>query len=162
MSWSVSWSWQSPSRISAVESVNGHLCVAYGLELVLFNDANEIQWQRSMPFKVHGICNADGRIGVLAAHAFYLLNTVDGSLVHEGRSSPGGFLQLLNRPGGGWVLSGRDGNLHLFDANGVGIRRMQSGLVRRLIGWLDREHLLWQDERELFIVAKSLNKTNAE
>ncbi len=100
MSWSVSWSWQSPSRISAVESVNGHLCVAYGLELVLFNDANEIQWQRSMPFKVHAICNADGRIGVLAAHAFYLLNTVDGSLVHEGRSSPGGFLQLLNRPGG--------------------------------------------------------------
>ena len=145
MTWSVSWSWQSPSRISAVESVNGHLCVAYGLELALFNETNEIQWQRSMPFKVHVICNADGRIGVLAAHAFYLLNTVDGSMVHEGRSSPGGFTQLLNRPGGGWVLAGRDGNLHLFDASGIGIRRIQSGVVRRLIGWLDREHLLWQD-----------------
>ena len=96
MTWSVSWSWQSPARISAIESVNGHLCLAYGLELTLFNEVNEIQWERSMPFKVHAICNADGRIGVLAAHAFYLLNTVDGSLVHEGRSSPGGFLQLLN------------------------------------------------------------------
>ena len=147
MSWSVGWSWQAPSRISALESVNGHLCVAYGLELTLFNDANEVQWQRSMPFKVHAICNADGRIGILAAHAFYLLNTVDGSMVHEGRSSPGGFLHILNRPGGGWVLSGRDGNLHLFDANGIGIRRIQAGVVRRLIGWLDREHLLWQDEQ---------------
>ena len=145
MNWSVSWSWQAPSRVSAIESVNGHLCVAYGLELVLFDESNKVQWERSIPFKVHAICNADGRIGVLAAHAFYLLNTVDGSMVHEGRSCPGGFLQLLNRPGGGWVLSGRDGNLHLFDANGVGIRRMHSGIVRRLIGWLDREHLLWQD-----------------
>jgi len=145
MTWSVSWSWQAPSRISAIESVSGHLCVAYGLELTLFDAKNEIQWQRSMPFKSHAICNGDGRIGVLAAHAFYLLNTVDGSMVHEGRSCPGGFLHLLNRPGGGWVVSGRDGNLHLFDANGIGIRRIQSGIVRRLIGWLDREHLLWQD-----------------
>jgi len=145
MTWSVSWSWQAPSRISAIESVSGHLCVAYGLDLTLFDEKNEIQWQRSMPFKVHSICNGGGRIGVLAAHAFYLLNTVDGSMVHEGRSCPGGFLQLLNRPGGGWVVSGRDGNLHLFDVNGIGIRRIQSGIVRRLIGWLDREHLLWQD-----------------
>ena len=145
MNWSVSWSWQAPSRISAIESVSGHLCVAYGLDLTLFDEKNEIQWQRSMPFKVHSICNGGGRIGVLAAHAFYLLNTVDGSMVHEGRSCPGGFLQLLNRPGGGWVVSGRDGNLHLFDVNGIGIRRIQSGIVRRLIGWLDREHLLWQD-----------------
>ena len=145
MTWSVSWSWQAPSRISAIESVSGHLCVAYGLELTLFDEKNEIQWQRSMPFKVHSICNGGGRIGVLAAHAFYLLNTVDGSMVHEGRSCPVGFLQLLNRPGGGWVVSGRDGNLHLFDVNGIGIRRIQSGIVRRLIGWLDREHLLWQD-----------------
>ena len=146
MTWSVSWSWQAPSRISAIESVSGHLCVAYGLELTLFDEKNEIQWQRNMPFKAHAICNGDGRIGVLAAHAFYLLNTVDGSMVHEGRSCPGGFLHLLNRPGGGWVVSGRDGNLHLFDANGIGIRRIQSGIIRRLIGWLDREHLLWQDE----------------
>ncbi|MED5291621.1 MAG: hypothetical protein VX778_05270, partial [Candidatus Thermoplasmatota archaeon] len=117
----------------------------YGLDLTLFDEKNEIQWERSMPFKVHAICNGGGRIGILAAHAFYLLNTVDGSMVHEGRSCPGGFLQLLNRPGGGWVVSGRDGNLHLFDVNGIGIRRIQSGIVRRLIGWLDREHLLWQD-----------------
>ena len=74
MSWSVGWSWQAPSRISALESVNGHLCVAYGLELTLFNDANEVQWQRSMPFKVHAICNAAGRIGILAAHALSLIH----------------------------------------------------------------------------------------
>ena len=44
MTWSVSWSWQAPSRVSAIESVNGHLCVAYGLELVLFNESNKVQW----------------------------------------------------------------------------------------------------------------------
>ena len=46
MTWSVSWSWQSPARISAIESVNGHLCLAYGLELTLFNEVNEILWER--------------------------------------------------------------------------------------------------------------------
>ena len=38
MSWTVSWSWQAPSRISAIAAIDGHLAVAYGLDLVLFNE----------------------------------------------------------------------------------------------------------------------------
>jgi hypothetical protein len=55
MSWTVSWSWQAPSRISAIASIDGQLAVAYGLDLVLFNESNEIQWKQTMPFKVHAI-----------------------------------------------------------------------------------------------------------
>lgn len=158
MSWTVSWSWQAPSRISAIASIDGQLAVAYGLDLVLFNESNEIQWKQTMPFKVHAICNGEGTIGILAAHGFFVLKTVDGTMLHEGRSSPGGFLHLLHRPGGGWILSGRDGNLHLFDSNGKGIRRISSGIIRRLIGWLDREHLLWQSSEGVIICGQIANQ----
>ena len=63
-------------------------------------------------------------------------------MLHEGRSTPGGFF-----PGTSWwrlILSGR-GGLHLFTHEGTGIRRLDSGKVRRLLGWLDREHMMWQD-----------------
>ena len=83
--------------------------------------------------------------GILAAHGFFLINTADGTMVNEGRSAPGGFSDLSARPGGGWALAGRRGEIHLFSQHGRGIRRVESGPVRRLVGWLDREHLLWQD-----------------
>ena len=45
-----------------------------------------------------------------------------------------------------WLgAAGRRGEIHLFSQQGRGIRRVDSGPVRRLVGWLDREHLLWQD-----------------
>ena len=62
MSWTVSWSWQAPSRISALAAIDGHLAVAYGLDLVLFNESNEIQWKQTMPFKVHAICESLDRL----------------------------------------------------------------------------------------------------
>lgn len=34
--------------------------------------------------------------------------------------------------------------MHLFSHEGVGIKRFQTGKIRRLVGWLDREHILWQ------------------
>ena len=83
-------------------------------------------------------------MGLLAAHGFYLLNTSDGSMVSEGRSTPGGFSDLCSRPVevGRWQVAGRNPSVLAARA---GIRRVESGPVRRLIGWLDREHLLWQD-----------------
>ena len=42
MSWTVSWSWQAPSRISAIAAIDGQLAVAYGLDLILFNKKLEI------------------------------------------------------------------------------------------------------------------------
>ena len=84
-----------------------------------------------MPFKVHAIC-AQTVVLEYSLPAFYLLNTVDGSMVHEGRL-PGGFLHILNRPGGRWVLSGRDGNLP-FDANGIGFILLRASFAALLVG----------------------------
>lgn len=144
MSWVISWSKQMPNIISCIAACEGGLVVSNGLNLTMFEHDATQRWSIEMPFKVHAIDSGQGILGVLAAHGFYVMSTRDGSLLHEGRSSRGGFTGIKARPGGGFVLSGRDGNLHLFSQEGRGIRRIDSGLTRRLLGWLDREHLLWQ------------------
>ena len=116
-----------------------------GLNLVLLEANGEVRWKVDVPFKVHAAEVEKGTIGLLAAHGFYLMNTSNGTMLNEGRSAPGGFSDLTARPGGGWALAGRKGQIHLFSEQGRGIRRVDSGPVRRLLGWLDREHLLWQD-----------------
>ncbi|DAC22818.1 MAG TPA: hypothetical protein D7H94_04810, partial [Candidatus Poseidoniales archaeon] len=63
----------------------------------------------------------------------------------DGRSIPGGYRQVLSRPGGGWVAADRGDHLHVFRPNGRGIRRLRVGPMRALVGWLDREHLLMLD-----------------
>ena len=145
MTWNIAWSWQAPSRIATVAAVEGGVLVSSGLQLELLEADGSTRWNVDVPFKVHAAHASQGTVGLLAAHGFYLLNTSDGSMVNEGRSTPGGFSDLCSRPGGGWALAGRRGELHLFSQHGRGIRRVESGPVRRLIGWLDREHLLWQD-----------------
>ena len=67
-------------------------------------------------------------------------------MLHEGRSTYGGFNDVIARPGGGWILSGKEGQLHLFSHEGIGIKRFATGKIRRLVGWLDREHILWQSD----------------
>ena len=145
MTWNVAWSWQAEERIAALAAVEGGVLVSSGLRLELLEADGSTRWAVDVPFKVHAAFASQGTIGMLAAHGFFLLNTGDGSMVNEGRSTPGGFSDLRARPGGGWALAGRRGEIHLFSQHGRGIRRVDSGPVRRLIGWLDREHLLWQD-----------------
>jgi hypothetical protein len=145
MTWNIAWSWQAPTRIATMASVEGGLVVSSGLDLVLLEADGTLRWKVEVPFKVHAAHAVQGTIGILAAHGFYLVSTSNGALVSEGRSTPGGFSDLCARPGGGWALAGRQGQIHLFSQQGRGIRRVDSGPVRRLIGWLDREHLLWQD-----------------
>ena len=142
--WQISWSWQAPMRIATITSVEGGVLVSSGLDLFMLESNADLRWKAAMPFKVHNAVAADGKIGILAAHGFYVLSSATGKLLSEGRSCPEGFQDILARPGGGWILSGRDGNLHLFNTDGRGIKRLDSGRVRRLIGWLDREHILWQ------------------
>ena len=144
MTWTISWSWQAPTRIACIASVEGGVAISSGLELILIESNGEIRWKIDMPFKVHAMDANNGILAVLAAHGFYVISTIDGSMIHEGRSTFGGFTDISSRPGGGWILSGREGQLHLFTHEGKGIRRFDSGKVRRLVGWLDREHLLWQ------------------
>jgi len=145
LTWSIQWSWQAPQRVATIAACEGGVVVSSGLDVVMLEGNGDVRWSIELPFKVHAAAAVQGAVGVLAAHAFYLLGTQQGEFVHEGRTTPGGFLDLLPRPGGGWVLACRRGQLHLFSAEGRGLRRMESGLVRRLVGWFDREHLLWQD-----------------
>ena len=145
MTWNIAWSWQADARIATIAAVEGGILVSSGLQLQLLEANGKVRWDVEVPFKVHAAKASHGTIGLLAAHGFYLMNTSDGSMVNEGRSAPGGFSDLCSRPGGGWALAGRRGEIHLFSQHGRGIRRVDSGPVRRLIGWLDREHLLWQD-----------------
>ena len=151
MVWNISWSWQADSRISCIAAVEGGVVVSAGLELVMLESNGDLRWSVKMPFKVHSIDCSNGIIAVLAAHGFYVISTVDGQMIHDGRSTFGGFTDVVNRPGGGWLLSGREGQLHLFSDRGIGITRFATGKIRRLIGWLDREHILWQsDEGKLW------------
>lgn len=145
MSWNIAWSWQSEGRIAAMAPLEGGLLVSAGLQLTMLEENGEERWNVEVPFKVHAAQGSQGMLGLLAAHGFYLMDTTTGSMVSEGRSTPGGFSDLAHRPGGGWVLAGRQGQLHLFSQEGRGIRRVETGPIRRLVGWLDREHLLWQD-----------------
>ena len=145
MSWNVAWSWQAEARVATIAPVEGGVVVSSGLELVMLESDGSVRWEVHVPFKVHAAQAVQGSIGLLAAHGFYLVDSSSGALVSEGRSTPGGFSDLCARPGGGWALAGRNGQIHLFSHQGRGIRRVDSGPVRRLVGWLDREHLLWQD-----------------
>lgn len=145
MTWNIAWSWQAKARIATIAAAEGGVLVSAGLDVILLEADGSVRWEVEVPFKVHAAQVVQGTIGVLAAHGFYLMSTSDGSLMNEGRSTPGGFSDLSARPGGGWALAGRAGQIHLFSQEGRGIRRVESGPVRRLIGWLDREHLLWQD-----------------
>tara|TARA_B100001248_G_scaffold236453_1_gene199853 strand:- start:517 stop:1563 length:1047 start_codon:yes stop_codon:yes gene_type:complete len=146
MSWSISWSWQAEQRISSIAAVEGGVVISNGLRLVLIESNGEIRWSVKTPFKVHSISYQNGVLAVLAAHGFYVMSTTDGSMLHEGRSTYGGFNDVVPRPGGGWILSGKEGQLHLFSHEGIGIKRFTTGKVRRLVGWLDREHILWQSD----------------
>lgn len=145
MSWQIAWSWQAETRIACMAAAEGGILVSSGLDLIFLESDGSIRWRVEVPFKVHAAQVLQGSIGILAAHGFYLMSTANGALMSEGRSTPGGFSDLIARPGGGWALAGRHGQLHLFSEQGRGIRRVESGHIRRIVGWLDREHLLWQD-----------------
>jgi hypothetical protein len=145
MTWNIAWSWQAEGRIATTAPVEGGVLVSSGLNLALLEANGEVRWNVEVPFKVHAAYATQGTIGLLAAHGFYLMDSSTGAMTTEGRSAPGGFSDLAHRPGGGWALAGRKGQIHLFSQQGRGVRRVESGPVRRLIGWLDREHLLWQD-----------------
>ena len=107
MTWTISWSWQAPTRIACIASVEGGVAISSGLELFLIESNGEIRWRIDMPFKVHAMDSSNGILAVLAAHGFYVISTIDGSMIHEGRSTFGGFTDISSRPGGGWILSGR-------------------------------------------------------
>ena len=140
--WSVSWSWQSNDRISSIHCVRTGVLISHGLKLTSFSNAGELLWEIEVPFKVHSINSAGDNVVILAAHAFYLIDLESGSFTMNGKATQKGFRDVIPRPGGGWILSGRIGNIHVFSSEGVGIRRIGMGTVRKLVGWIDRDHLV--------------------
>lgn len=143
--WNVAWSWKSQDRIAGLCHVGDGVAVASGLEVLMINSDGYPSWRTSLPFRTFNMAHAEGMLGVLAGHGFHVLHLSDGTVLHEGRATSGGFSDLLPRPGGGWVLSDRKEHLHLFNQQGRGIRRLKCGGVRKLLGWFDREHLLIHD-----------------
>ena len=157
MSWSISRSWQAPNIITTIAAVGEDLLVSAGLEIMLLDQECKPRWIRSLPFRVHAAIYSKGMIGILSGHGFNVIRANDGSQIGEGRSTSGGFSDILARPGGGWVLSCRRGQLHVFNHEGKGLKRLDSGKVRRLVGWFDREHLMWQDDEGKLRCARLAN-----
>ena len=131
--------------ITSIEFNSSGIAISNNKKIHYLDFQGNRKWSIQMPFKPYQIkCN--GKLfGILMGNGFIVINSETGEQLHEGRSTQGGFSQIINRPGGGWVLSDRHEQLHLFNEQGYGIKRLFSGKIRKLIGWIDREHLLVHD-----------------
>lgn len=143
--WRVAWSHQFDGLVAALGLNDAGVVAAVGREVRALDSDGGLAWHTGMPFRPYAIATDDANVGVLAGNGFMVLNALDGQPLHEGRATPGGFADVLARPAGGWVLSDREGQLHIFNTEGKGVRRISCGRIRRLIGWMDREHLLIHD-----------------
>ena len=150
MTWNIAWSWQADARIATMTAVEGGVLVSTGLNLVMLEANGDVRWNVEVPFKVHAAAADKGTIGLLAAHGFYLMSSSNGNMVHEEEARPGGSV-ILCIDQVAVELAGRKGQIHLFSEQGRGIRRVESGPVRRLIGWLDREHLCGKTRTVAFV-----------
>ena len=103
------------------------------------------KWKIKLPFKPYKIKTNQNLFGVLMGNGFVVIDSTTGEQLHEGRSTQGGFSEIIDRPGGGWVLSDRHEQLHLFNQQGYGIKRLFAGKIRKLLGWIDRENLIIHD-----------------
>ena len=103
------------------------------------------KWKIKMPFKPYKIKTNKNLLGILMGNGFVVIDSNTGKQLHEGRSTQGGFSEIIDRPGGGWILSDRKEQLHIFNQEGYGIKRLFSGKIRKLAGWIDRENLIVHD-----------------
>ena len=124
--WQVAWSHQTTSQVASLCHLGDGVAIASGMQIEFINQDGNIRWRQQFSFPPYRIRSAGGIIGVLVGTGFHLLRKTDGSALHEGRATAGGFSDILERPGGGWVLSDRSGHLHIFNAEGKGIRRLNS------------------------------------
>lgn len=154
MTWKVAWSWQADQRIASLCPALDGIVISSGMDAIMLDGEGVERWRVTMPFRIHGLASDSSAIAVLCGHGFHVLDIRDGSPLNDGRATPSGFNDILSRPGGGWVLSCREGNLHLYDAKGKGIRRLAVGGLRRLLGFFDREHLLWHDDSGAIVCAR--------
>ena len=143
--WRIAWSHQIDGRTTAMVADGDGIVIATGPEVRSIDSSGDFRWRRSFVFDVFDLRIDDGSLAVLCGTGFHVLDRTTGVPLCEGRATAGGFRRATARPGGGWVLADRGDHLHLFHRDGRGIRRVRSGPTRKLLGWLDREHLIALD-----------------
>lgn len=143
--WGVISSHKFEGVITSIEFNKEGLAVSNNKNINFIDFQGETRWVSKMPFKPYKIKTNDNLLGILMGNGFIVIDSNTGEQLHEGRSTQGGFSNIINRPGGGWVLSDRHEQLHLFNQQGFGIKRLFSGKIRNLIGWIDRDHLIIHD-----------------
>jgi hypothetical protein len=144
--WETAWSHQVEGRVGAVACLGDDSLIAAGNVVRRLNADGDFLWRREFAFDVYRLEHDGTNLAVLAGSGFFLLDLTTGELIGEGRSVAGGFRDVVARPGGGWLLSDRGDHIHLFNRRGRGIRRLRPGPLQKMVGWLDREILLAQDE----------------
>jgi len=143
--WGVISSQKFEGVITSIEFNEKGIAVSNNKNINFIDFHGNTKWIAKMPFKPYKIKTNENLLGILMGNGFIVIDSDTGEQLHEGRSTQGGFSQIINRPGGGWVLSDRHEQLHLFNQQGFGIKRLFSGKIRNLIGWIDREHLIIHD-----------------
>lgn len=144
--WETAWSHQVEGRVGAIACIDADSVIAAGNVVRRVNADGDFLWRREFAFDVYRLEHDGTRLAVLCGSAFFLLDLSTGEPIGEGRAVAGGFRDVVRRPGGGWLLADRGDHIHLFNRRGRGIRRLRPGPLQRMVGWLDREILLAQDE----------------
>ncbi len=143
--WGVSWSCKFEGVITSIEFNKNGIAISNNKNVKFIDNNGNTKWDIKLPFKPYKLHSNENLMGVLMGNGFIVLDVNNGEQLHEGRSTQGGFSQIISRPGGGWILSDRHEQLHIFNQEGFGIKRLFSGRVRKLVGWIDREHLIIHD-----------------
>ena len=143
--WEVISSHKFEGVITSIEFNEFGIVISNNKNLYFTDFEGNQKWKMKMPFKPYKIKANENLLGILMGNGFVVIDSNTGKQLHEGRSTQGGFSEIINRPGGGWILSDRKEQLHIFNQKGYGIKRLFSGKIRKLVGWIDREHLMIHD-----------------
>ena len=146
MAWTPAWSSKVSPPVACLAAGHGWSIIGHERRLTLLSDDGAHRWTHDLLFTPHRVVVDGAHLGVLAAHGFTVHRFEDGTPLNEGRAVSRGFSALLARPGGGWLAAGREGDLHLFTAEGRGRSRAPRTPVRALIGWLDRDQVIVHDQ----------------
>ncbi len=137
--WNVVWSKYLHRKVSAIGFSKGCVIISAESTLYAINREGEEIWSHNLSSSPYEIGASEHEIIILYGRGFQLLNPHDGTPLLDGRTVESGFSKCSFRPGGGVLLSDRGGDLHLFDANATGIKKINEVSTRNIVGWLDRE-----------------------
>ena len=140
--WNVVWSKYLHKRVSAIGFWNECVIISAEAKLSMINKDGDTVWTHQFPSSPYEIGCNEKHIIVLYGRGFQIIDPTDGTPFSDGKTVHPGFSKFSFRPGGGVILSDREGNLHLFDKNGNGKKMFEKVDARNIIGWLDREFVL--------------------